>query len=351
MKKLVKTAKQQFEERLASLVDVEQHPFDGDEVFYTADENDGRFVLLYKNSEGYYETTYAMAYVDLLLSNEFLSEMAYRFIDLNRDIRTLFDWYIDHKCCLNGKAPFDWLDVWMLEVGKLTTYQDIYEEVPDSISAKEQWEKDSADAVVCYDGLEGVCKFIMDADNLTFFLHSNGENGEYCKYQSVKMSELRKDGEFIAKYFHEVNILHPQDIESAAKWIATGEYTMSEYSFMDVFNALPESTQKITYHDIQSAEDMVRLTPEQRDALNMVEEAISIFHKRGGKLVCYSYDGDWFVVNGNGITYESTNCLKEYDNLIKDGFIDVSEITEKQLAPIPLDIFWQTDGSLLAKTK
>lgn len=340
MKKLVKTAKQQFEERLVSLVDVKQHPFDGDEVVYTATENDGGFVLLYYNDEGYYETTYAMPYVDLLLSNEFLSEMAYRFIEINRDIRPLFDWYIDHKCYLNGKAPFDWLDVWMLNVGKLTTYQDIYEEVPDSISAKEQWEKDSADAVICYDGVEGVCKFLMDADNLTFYV---SYKDEYRKYQPMKMSELRKNSEFIAKYINEVNTLHADDINEALHWISTGEYTMSDCSFMDVYNALPKSTQISTYHDIQPIKEMVKLTTEQQEAIKMIEDAINLLHERGGRLVCYSWDEEWFAVNGNGIMYKSLNGED------KTGFVDVSNIVEKQSVNIPTDVYWSADSCLLAK--
>lgn len=347
MKKLVKTAKQQFEERLDALVDVKPQPIDGNEVFYTATENDGRFVLLYYNGENYYETTYEMPYVDLLLSNEFLNEMAYRFIDLNRDIRPLFDWYIDHKCYLNGKAPFDWLDVWMLSVGKLTTYQDIYEEVPDSISAKEQWEKDSADAVICYDGVEGVCKFLMDADNLTFYVSSKDE---YRKYQPMKMSELRKNSEFITKYINEVNTLHSDDMDEALKWLATGEYTMSDCSFMDVYNALPKSTQITTYHDIQPIKEMVKLTPEQREALDMVEEAIDLFRERGGRFVFYSHDEEFFAVNGNGIKYETSNNSDTIDKLLKDGFVDVSDVATAEPLGYIADYHWATDGNLLAVT-
>lgn len=334
MKKLVKSAKQQFNERITNYCSYYED--DLGHQYYLCGEGNNNKSTIYRCHEDKNEYEYR----EYIIKDKF-----------DNAINTSYIPFILNIVCNN---PF--FKLWHIDIERIYnsdchdangSFEDIYAEIPDFISAKEQWEKDSADAVVCYDGLEGVCKFIMDADNITFFLHSNGENEEYLKYQSVKMSELRKDGEFIAKYFHEVNILHPQDIESAAKWIATGEYTMSDCSFMDVFNALPESTHVIQYKDKSSSP--ISLTTEQQEALDMIEKAISLFHERGGKLVCYSYDGDWFVVNCNGVTYESTNTQKDYENLIKDGFIDVSEMAEKQPAKIPLDIYWLTDGSLLAK--
>ena len=345
MKKLVKTAKQQFEERLASLCNVKKIEYSTSEGFYTASENDGRFVLLYYNGDEYYETLYQTTYNDLLLSDEFLSDISCRFIHLARDIKPLFEWYKD---TFNNKEPFDLYDIWMTSnVGSFTEYKDIYEEVPDSISAKEQWEKDSADAITLYEDKAETYKVYKDADTIVFFRRCNGD---YYKYNPLSISELRQSPDFIAKYYTVVLQGHPSDISSAAKWINTGEYDMSDISLLDIWEAIGSKMMSEKYKDIQPVKEMVKLTPEQREALNMVEEALDLFRERGGRFVFYSHDEEFFAVNGNGIKYETSNNSDTIDKLIKDGFVDVSDVATAEPLGYIADYHWATDGNLLAVT-
>ena len=95
---------------------------------------------------------------------------------------------------------------------------------------------------------------------------------------------------------------------------------------------------------------MVKLTPEQREALNMVEEALDLFRERGGRFVFYSHDEEFFAVNGNGIKYETSNNSDTIDKLIKDGFVDVSDVATAEPLGYIADYHWATDGNLLAVT-
>ena len=101
-------------------------------------------------------------------------------------------------------------------------------------------------------------------------------------------------------------------------------------------------------HDQPGIEQLLALTPEQREAVRVIEEGYRLLCERGGSLISYDGGYEWFAVNNlNGVDVTTTNW--EYEKLEKEGYTDISEIVEKQTIKFSYDFEWAIDGCMYAK--
>ena len=126
-KRLVKTAKQQFEERLKVLHVFKTWKLCDTEIYYhCTDINEGFYIL--RDQDGKYkELRYKPRYEDLILSERFLFSMSERFTLNGVEIKPLFEWYAsaDHD-----EEPFNLMDIYMCDIeDEEITFEDLYEEV------------------------------------------------------------------------------------------------------------------------------------------------------------------------------------------------------------------------------
>lgn len=141
-KRLVKAAKQQFEERRAELKYRYQYELCESEIYYAyTDEHENFFIFREQGGE-YKELRYNQTYEAFVFGERFLSALTERLAEAAQPVKPLFDWYAsaDHD-----DEPFTMLDIYMCELeSEHITFEDIYEEIP---SDKEQWEADSEHAI------------------------------------------------------------------------------------------------------------------------------------------------------------------------------------------------------------
>lgn len=125
-KKLVKTAKQQFEERLRELNVISEWKRSDAEIYYRCEDKDGNFCLLYVVDDSYYEDIFGVKYEDLIKSEIFLATIVNMFIDARLEVKPLFGWYAS-SC--SGAEPFNLSDIATSELPKeeCIFFEDIYE--------------------------------------------------------------------------------------------------------------------------------------------------------------------------------------------------------------------------------
>lgn len=350
MMKLVKTAKQQFEERLNELFVVERFEMCDTEIYYGCEMPNGIFVLLRNQNGEYKELQYGMKYIDLIKTESFLSTTVDRFIQGQEPIRPLFDWYAsaDHE-----GEPFTLLDVYMSETeDSHFTFEDIYEEVPDTqiITAKEQWEKDSANAVVVATLNSGsIYKVENTFEYIDFYIH---KGGVYFKERFEPLSKLRMDKNFSIDYLNHVYSLHDGDMGLALKWINGGEYEMDELFLLDIYE-IAKAKESIEYEDKiicnTPIERLLALTPEQQEAVKMIEEGYKLLTKQGGRIIHYWDENDFHVVNGN---YVELNGQDDGERLLREGYIDISNLLDKRfMINFGRTDYWGVDCCFFAKPK
>lgn len=265
MKKLVKTAKQQFEQRLQELRVVERWELCPTEIYYGCEMPNGIFVLLRDQDGEYKELQYEMRYFDLLLGERFLSAMTERLSEGSLPVKPLFDWYAsaDHE-----DAPFNLLDIYMCDLeSEHHTFEDLYEEVPDVriITAREQWENDSAEAKATQVSASGYTYRIVPlATSIDFYVST--PDGNFCRKRFPSLDELRRDSTFVINYIDWVRNSHPEDLESALYWLAQGKYTMSECSMMDIYD-VATCRECIDYEDKQYPEAEFQKLKDEAESL------------------------------------------------------------------------------------
>lgn len=204
MKKLVKTAKQQFEERLGELTLIKKYSMIETDLYYLC-ENSANDMCILREIHGteFYEQRYNCSYLNLISGEEFLRAITFRFIDhYEIDVKPLFDWYASAD---KDNEPFTLDDIWMcnLEDEDLSVvYHDIYEEVPDVriITADEQFESRLKDVGLIQDWtLQGSLGRIGWIDNETkrihIFVHED-KHDAYTEFVYPPFEELRKDSQF-----------------------------------------------------------------------------------------------------------------------------------------------------------
>ena len=265
MKKLVKTAKQQFEQRLQELHVVKRWELCSTEVYHHCIDNRHDFILLREQDGEYKELRYGLEYETVVLGERFLSAMTERLSQGSLPVKPLFDWYAsaDHD-----DESFNLLDVYMCELeSEHHTFEDLYEEVPDIriITAREQWENDSAEAKATQVNESGYTYRIVPlATSIDFYVCT--PDGDFCRKRYPSLDELRRDSTFVINYIDWVRNSHPEDLESALYWLAQGKYTMSECSMMDIYN-VATCRECIDYEDKQYPEAEFQKLKDEAESL------------------------------------------------------------------------------------
>ena len=127
-KRLVKTAKQQFEEELRGLSDAKTFKLMKDEsvVLYYGHDAEGNFRILrrYYDKE-YSQSKFNCSYDKILADRRLVETIGYRFVERDLPLGPLFDWYAsaDRK-----NEPFTIFDVYMSGLAETReNFKDIYE--------------------------------------------------------------------------------------------------------------------------------------------------------------------------------------------------------------------------------
>lgn len=344
MKKLVKTAKQQFEERLSELRVVERWEMCPTEIYYGCEMPNGVFVLLRDQDGEYKELQYEMRYIDLLMTESFLSVTAERFVNGQVPIRPLFDWYAsaDHN-----DEPFNLLDIYMSELEESHyTFEDLYEEVPDVrvITAKEQWEEASADAKVLTLDEEHTLKVKITDKNVVFYRSDD----MYARIEYPSLEQMRADTCFVCEVTDSMNEANMQDdIAKFLRWVRVGgdfPIPLSVIFYSDYQNYKFEGYEDKELHQEQTIEEMIALTPEQQDAVKAFEVAFEALKDSGVKIICYTDENDFYAINGN--------ANLEFENLYNDknGYIEITHTLEdNHRFPFAWNLYWGHDYGFYAK--
>lgn len=348
MKKLVKTAKQQFEERLSELRLVERWEMCPTEIYYGCELPNGVFVLLRDQDGEYKELQYGMRYIDLLMTESFLSVTTERFINGQVPVRPLFDWYAsaDHD-----NEPFNLLDIYMSELEESHfTFEDLYEEVPDAriITAKEQWENDSKDANTLWENKDETLKVLITDEYVKFY---RLDDAITC-YTFPSLEKMRKDRWFVCQIVDTLSESCERDkISPFIKWTKSGGDFPLPISI--IFNSDYQEFTCHVYEDKelpqeQSIEEMIALTPEQQEKVKEFEAALNALKDSGVKIISYWDENEFFAVNGNcnvklDCSYYSSK--KDYENSE-----DISVLLQKKHRfPFSWNLYWGVDTCFCAK--
>ena len=249
-KKVVKTAREQFEERLRGYGLLEEWQTSGcDKAVATKELPDGQIVVLGEYAHNSYMEWHYPSYNELREDDQFRLNCLEEFsASQDKDfVLRLVYWiaYNDGDCPL---YPKDIEYITGVKPKSFKRFENIYEEVPEAtiVTAREQWELDSKGAEVAQELENGsVYKVAITDGSITFFVH---QAGEYFREVYPSFSELRKDADFVTRYLESVRMSHDADMEFAFKWLRGGDYTMSAASLLDIYeNAQP--VDHFCYHD------------------------------------------------------------------------------------------------------
>lgn len=280
-KKLVKTAKQQFEERLKELglLDAWKNQGACGRIGTYVWDNDSIVIFVHEDDDDKYSEFFYPPFEELREDETFCKECLKKFACNSDDrfVASLVRWIVD-----KGERPLDPEDVYHpanhLLLKESHDFEDLYEEVPDVriITAKEQWEKDSQGAEVIQKLDNGsTYKVAVTDGSITFFVYQDG--GEYFREVYPPFDELRKDAGFVTAYLSHVRGMHDQDIDYALAWLQGGEYTMSKVSLLDIYE-VGENIDHLCYHDKEEQPITKNNFKDEMDALRkkMVEHIIQL---------------------------------------------------------------------------
>lgn len=351
MKKLVKTAKQQFDERLGELTLLKKYALSETDLYYLCENECRDMSILRKiHDKEFYEQRYNCSYSQLINHEEFLQRVTMRFIEhYEEPIKPLFDWYASAD---KTDEPFTLDDIWMcnLEDEDLSViFSDIYEEIPDSkiITAKEQWEKDSSDSTTISQLVNGsVYKMKASNEGTDFYIYQDGE--EYIKKSTCSLDELRKNGEFMSNYLSIVMDMHPEDMEFAIKWLKTGVYEMSDVSLMDVYEAIHDR-----FFDTIEYKDKERESIKKKDFYDDIKALKDRMIKHVEELFDegMNIDFEWMCENVHTIGWEdgaydymdsieSFELSKREDVFIRFTAEGLNETLESRLSNLTINAIW-----------
>ena len=228
-KKLVKTAQQQFEERLRELNVTITYKVCEDEIYYLCEDSKANVYILREIGidEEYKELAYGMQYEALVFSERFLSMMTERFAEHSIKVKPLFDWYAsaDHD-----NEPFSLFDIFMCELEESHfTFEDIYEDIPDTrfITAREQFERRLEEVGLlqawfdqCSLGRIGIVD--KETKRILVFVHEDCSDG-YTEFVYPPFEELRKDSVFCLECLGElVDNCDDAFFKAVSLWIHKG---------------------------------------------------------------------------------------------------------------------------------
>lgn len=305
-KKLVKTAKQQFEERLRELNVVREWKMCDTEIYYLCEGSKAHVYLLREQDGEYKQLNYGQQYEALVFSSRFLCAMSERFVELDIDMKPLFDWYAsaDHD-----DEPFSLPDIFMCELEESHfTFEDHYEEVPDVriISAKEQWEKDSKGAEVVQKLANGsTYKVAVTDGSITFFVYQDG--GDYFREVYPSFEELRKDVNFVMAYLSHVRATHDKDVDYALAWLQGGEYTMSKVSLLDIYE-VGKCIDHLCYEDKEEPRGVVKQDFSQ-DVDELRKKMVTHLEELCEKGMMVNLDYFTEEVGGESVVLKNDTCI------------------------------------------
>lgn len=263
MKKLVKSAEEQFKERLAnagnpSAVTI----FGSSEKYYPCHINNKYVIFRHQPDEEYeYDMLCYDDGLDSIYSSDgFLKNICCYWMEQGLPLTKLFEWY---SCADRiSNEPFS-IETFIecSPYPNFDTIEDIYEDVPDAIviTAEQRWNEASKDARLIPSCSGCICK-VEDNDEFLAF-HIN-ENNSYETMFFPSMKKLREDADFVRYYTNEVLQTHPEDIMYAIEWIGGGEYTMSDVTLWDIKIAYLNAYEKPFDHHIYVDSEEVPDVPE-----------------------------------------------------------------------------------------
>ena len=306
-KKLVKTAKQQFEERLKELTLLTSCQEVNDENFYLCENGHKEMSILRDSKEhGFIEYKYQGSYQSMIDSEEFLYKMVCRFNEIGEPVKHIFDWYTSADKDL---TPFTVYDIWQcMEYLTQSAFEDLYEEVPDVriVTAKDQWEKDSKGAEVISTLANGSeYKVAVTDGSITFFVYQDG--GEYFREVYPSFEELRKDVNFVMAYLSHVRATHDKDVDYALAWLQGGEYTMSKISLLDIYE-VGKCIDHLCYEDKEEPVEAVK-QDFSKDADELRKKMVAHLEE-----LCENWmtvNPDYFMeeVGGESIVLKNDTCI------------------------------------------
>ena len=251
MKQLAKTALQQFNERLAQLfIETSYTPFEGETYYVCTDVDKNLIILRNVHNQELNEIRYHKTYNEFVTSDNFIEVITAFFVERDLSVKPLFDWYAsaDH----DEQEPFTLMDIYVntFEGEEHIEFSDLYEEVLDTrtITARQQWERDSAQAVATQVTESGYTyRIVNNPDHLDFYICT--PEGGFCRRRFPSLDQLRRDNEFVINYIGHVKSTHPEDLDAAIYWLAQGKYTMSDVSLMDIYD-IAGCIEYLDYEDI-----------------------------------------------------------------------------------------------------
>lgn len=296
MKKLIKTAKQQFEERLEHFNLMQEWKNQHCEGRIGKDlSGEGVVIFVHESDEDGYSEYHYPSFSELRDDSNFVQNCLREFsCDSDEFILSIVKWFTYNST----DNPFDAKDVYFpadtFKLNSSVEFHDLYEEVPDVriITAKEQWENDSREAEFCCKLDNGtILKVLNEKDRLSFF-RSNDHDGFYHRYDLPNLDELRKDAAFISDYLGFVQDMHPEDLGSAVTWIKRGIYEMSACSMMDIYQT--SKTQGSYEYEDKEVDPIEKhdFSSEIIDLKGRMVEHIKELYEQGMKV-----DFDWMCNN------------------------------------------------------
>lgn len=348
MKKLVKTAKQQFEERLSNFINPIKEVCHYSTYYLCTDEQ-GFCVILYSYNEGeanvYKEFSFGKKLDDIYTDEDFLCFIVDYWSEyISSPIKELFEWYASAD---RENTPFS-IDI-ILQFAKVcnkTIFEDLYEEIPDVriITAKEQWEEASADAKVLTLDEEHTLKVKITDKNVVFYRSDD----MYARIEYPSLEQMRADTCFVCEVTDSMNEANMQDdIAKFLRWVRVGgdfPIPLSVIFYSDYQNYKFEGYEDKELHQEQTIEEMIALTPEQQDAVKAFEVAFEALKDSGVKIICYTDENDFYAINGN--------ANLEFENLYndKDGYIEITHTLEdNHRFPFAWNLYWGHDYGFYAK--
>jgi hypothetical protein len=266
-------------------------------------------------------------------------------------IKRLFEWY---STADKDTPPFSiGVIAECASNGSVTSYSDLYEEVPDVriITAKESWEEASKNAREIPSHKGCTCKFEETEEGLWFYIY---DYNSYESYHFPSFDELRADGHFVSAYIEVVQKLHPEDLSLALEWLNDGKYNMTDLTLWDIKEALEgREYEHLFFTDLelpqeQTIEEMIALTPKQQEEVKKFEAALKSLKDSGVKIISYWDENEFFAVNGNcNVKLDCSYYLskKDYENSE-----DISVLLQKKHRfPFSWDFYWGVDTYFYAK--
>ena len=274
MKRLVKTAKEQFEERM-KVLNCGRPMKIGDETFWMCDDDKMNFSLLRLRDDDeckYGEFVFGKPLCEIYEDQDFLAYIFdYWYKCSFKPVKELFDWYASAD---RDEAPFDVTEIINGHKNDFILYTDIYEEIAMKvITAKEQWENASKNATKMSD-----CERVEVTDDYIVFytIYDNYHEATYYpKFQS-----LREDGKFVAEYIKVVQNTHPLGLKDALEWLGGNVYTMGDCNLYDIKiaydNAYGKPVKTIQFEDIEEKADEEPVQPIDNTDLNEKANALQL---------------------------------------------------------------------------